>query len=227
MLKGTKYGLNRKYYYVQTNNAVEYIIRSIKAEMTESLLKAGVSQVTLDKVHSRGYLESCGAEEVVNNCANLLGPDLPGEESLTKIFPGWKRGPQLDDVVMLCFSDPFNMEEWQKIIPGLHGDTVMENRYMELHVRVAKMMFDVKAQWQWGRSWDQVYQAILDGNSVGMLIPGHYISAGIVDDEAQCLRIKDSWPGRKSEWRGNGFLQLFTKYEFSTVKQTVIYYKPQ
>lgn len=226
MLKGTQYGQDRNYYYVQTNNAVEYIIRAIKAELGTALAKQGVGQAVLDTVHIRGYLESCGAEELVNNCTNLLGPNTPGVKGLAGIFPGWPAGPQLDDVIMLCFADPANMAAFKAAVPWLDGDSSMENRYMQLHPIVAKMMFGIRAEWKTGRTYEEIVAAIEAGNSIGILLPGHYVSAGIIEDTTRELRIKDSWPGRKPEWNGNGFLQPLTKEEFGTVQQTVIYYKP-
>ena len=226
MLVGTKYGQVRDFYFVQTNNAVEYVIRAIKAEMLNALKAvSGIPQGALDLPALRGYLESCGAEEVVNNCANLLGPDLPGYRQLQNIFPGWK-GPQLDDVTMLCFSDPSNAVAWVKAISGFHGDDLMENRYMELHVIVAEMMFGIKSEWKRGRTYDECAAQITAGNSVGMLIPGHFISSGILDTDTGQMRIKDSWPGRKPEWNGDGFLHPITREEFAAVDQTVVYFHP-
>ena len=226
MLLGTKYGLDREFYFIQTNNAVEHIVHAIKDEVAEKLITQGwVSQAQLDSIHMRGYLESCGAEEVVNNCANLLGPDLPGYRQLQNTFPGWG-GPQLDDVAMLCFSDPRNAAAWVRSIPGFHGDDVMENRYMELHVVVAEMMFGVRSEWERGRTYDECASQVQSGNSVGMLIPGHFISAGIFDTGTGLMRIKDSWPGRKPEWNGDGFLQPITREEFAAVDQTVVYFHP-
>jgi len=224
-LTGTRYGQVRDYYWVQTNNAIEYIIRAVKGEVADALILAGVAPELLVKVHARGYLESCGAEEVVNNCANLLGPDMPGT-GMSKLFPGWSSGPQLDDVVMLCFSDPRNLSQWEKVIPGLHGDEVMENRYMQLHPTVAKMLFGITGMWRTGRTYEECVQAVQAGHSVGILLPGHFVSSGVVDLDTGELRIKDSWPNRKPEWNGDGFLQPLGREEFAAVQQTVIYFKP-
>jgi len=223
---GTKYGCDRTYFWEQTRNCVEYIIRAIKAEVYEKLLEAGVSKAVLDAAHMRGYLESCGADSMVNACGNLLGPDLPGSKELASVFPNWKRGIQLDDAVMLFFSDPDNLILWQKTIPGLHGDDVMENRYMQLHVLAAKALFNVSGIWRMKRTYDEVYQAVEAGHSAGILLPHHYVSTGVVDQDTGDLRIKDSWGNRKPEWNGDGFLQPLTRAEFSPVTQTVIYFKP-
>jgi hypothetical protein len=225
-LVGTKYGCDRKYFWEQTRNAIEFVIRAIKAEVYETLLAAGVLKAILDAAHMRGYLESCGADSVVNACGNLLGPDLPGSKELAAIFPNWKRGIQLDDAVMLFFADPDNLSLWQKEIPGLHGDDVMENRYMQLHGLVSKALFNITGQWRSGRSYDEIFQAVEAGHSAGILIPGHYVSAGIVDKDTGDLMIKDSWGGRKPEWKGDGFLQPLGRQEFAGVIQTVIYFKP-
>jgi hypothetical protein len=225
MLVGSKYGSIRDYYYIQTNNAVEHIIKAIKQETIDKLMEVGVSQSIIDQIKLRSYLESCGANSVVNACANLLGPSLPGIQ-LPSIFPGWPRGPQLDDIAMLCFSDPNNAAEVVKAIKWIEGETVMENRYMQLHPVIARIMFGIHAEWGECRTYREIYNSITAGNSVGILLPGHYVSAGIVDDLTGDLRIKDSWPNRKPEWKGDGFLQALTQDEFSTVKQTVVYYKP-
>jgi hypothetical protein len=232
MLKGTKYGQDRNYYFIQTNNAVEGIVRAIKSDLSRKLLALGVDQKTLDAAHAKSYLESCGAETVTNACANLLGPALPGVSQLSSLFPGWPKGPQLDDIAMLCFSDPANAPEMSRALPGFRGEEEMENRYMELHPVVARMMFGIRAEHKRNRTYDECYQAILEGNSVGLLLPGHYVSAGIVDDASGSIRIKDSWPGRKPEWNGDGFLQPLTRQEFDgigvagKIEQTVVYYKP-
>lgn len=226
MLRGTAYGLDRNYYYIQTNNAVEAIIRAIKNELRDELIKQGVSQEILDNVKIKNYLESCGAEEVVNNCTNLLGPNTPGIRGLTELFPRWNGGPQLDDIVMLFFSDPGNAGLFKTVIPWLDVDNSMENRYMQLHPIAARLLFGIRAEWKTGRTYDEIVKAIEDGNSVGILLPRHYVSAGIIEDTTRELRIKDSWPRRKPEWNGDGFLQPLTREEFSSVQQTVIYYKP-
>ena len=226
MLKGTKYGLIRAYYWEQSRNAVEYIGRAIKRELADELLRAGVAKAILDRVHAYSFFESCGADTVVNGCVDLLGPDLPGLHAFENVFPGWKSGPQLDDIVMLAFADPRNADAWKSILPWLRGDDVMENRYMDLHVEVAMMMFGVRGEKKEGRSFDEVYQAIEAGNSVGIHLPGHYVSAGVVDRGTGNLRIKDSWGGRKPEWKGGGFLQPLGRQEFAAVRETVIYKKP-
>jgi hypothetical protein len=225
-LKGTTFGCDRTYYWEQTRNSVEAIIRAIKAELRVALFKAGVAMALLDDVHIRGYLESCGAEEVINNCANLLGPRLPGLHAFENVFQGWPAGPQLDDIVMLAFSDPRLASAMAAAIAGFHGDEVMENRYMPLHVVIARILFGIRAEHKWGRSFDEIYAAIDSGNSAGILIPGHYVSAGVIDVDAGTLRIKDSWAGRKPEWHGDGFLQPLDRQEFAPVQQTIIYYKP-
>jgi hypothetical protein len=226
MLKGTQYGQDRNFYYIQTNNAVEAIILAIKTELAADLAKQKVSQAVLDTVHMKYFLESCGAEEIVNNCTNLLGPNTPGVKGLKNIFPGWPSGPQLDDVVMLYFSDPANTDIFQKEIKWLNAKASMENRYMQFHPVVARNLFGIHAEWKTGRTYEEVVAAIEVGNSVGILLPGHYVSAGLIEDTTRELRIKDSWPGRKIEWAGNGFLQPLTRDEFKPVQQTVIYYKP-
>lgn len=223
-MRGTKYGLDRTYYWEQTRNGVEYIIRAIKTELTESLMRLGIKKDIIEAAHLQGFLESCGADSVVNACANLMGPDLPGVKTLEKVFPGY--APQLDDITMLCFADSRNLEEWKKYVLGFDGTTVMENRVMDLHVAVARMMFGIHAEKHTGRTFDDIYHTVSDGDSVGIHLPGHYVSAGIIDDETGDLRIKDSWGGRKPEWNGDGFLQVLDREEFKTVKEIVVYHKP-
>jgi hypothetical protein len=225
-LVGTKYGCDRNFYWEQTRNATEYIIRAIKRELAAALIRAGVSKAILDQVHASGFLESCGAESVVNSCANLLGDNLPGLHAFENIFPGWPTGPQLDDITMLAFSEPRLVNEMAKAIAGWDGSDLMENRFMQLHPVIAWILFGIRAEWKRGRIYDEIYAAAESGNSAGILIPSHYVSAGVVDQDTGELRIKDSWGGRKPEWKGDGFLQPLGRQEFAGVDQTVIYFKP-
>ncbi len=214
----TKYGSDPDHFYVQTNNAVEYIIRAIKAEMAGKLLKAGVSQATLDLVHAKGYLESCGMDAVCNACGALIEMptvQLKFSDGTTKPIDKWV---QLDDIAMMFINNPKNSALVQAILGAIFdGSEVMENRYMQLHPMVAAMLFGVRAEYKQGRNFDEIWNAVDAGNSAGLLTPGHYVAAVNPGPDKDTLIINDSW---------HGFNLKLSRADFATVTQTVVYYKP-
>jgi len=220
---GAKYGNIRTYYWKQTNNAVEFIIRAIKSEIVEKFVTAGFSRELVTKIVG-GYLESCGVNSVVNCCAAHLGPKTP---DIKQLF-GWARDlVSLDDVGMLFLNNPDNVDLVRAILPTFDGTLRMENRLMPLHILIAQYFFHIKAEYKKPTTYEEVCKQVKFGNTVGVHLQGHYTGAVRYVDEGDFLKINDSWGNRKPEWKGDGFNQVLERNEFVTAhKEIVIYYKP-
>jgi hypothetical protein len=220
---GGKYGSDRAYYWKQTNNSTEAIIRATKAETIEMLVASGFNRATVTDL-LKGYLESCGGGEVTNCCAALLGPKTPDPQRLF----GWTRPlVSLDDIVMACFNNPDNVDLMRAAIPGFDGTYTMENRYMPLHAVVAGLLFGIKAEHRKVATYEDVRDQLKLGNTVGVHLPKHYTAAVRYVEDGDFFKINDSWGGRKPEWKGDGFNQVLERTEFATAhKEIVVYFNP-
>ncbi len=221
MISGTAYGNIRKdRYFVQTNNSTEFIIRAAKTDLANRLVKVGVAPGIIKEAGAWAYLESCGGEEVANCSMSMR------KEIWRPVTPGGWEIP-IDDIVMACFNNPENADRMKAALPGFNGTLAFENRFMQLHPVAAQLVFGIRAEYKKEASFNEIRDQILLGNAVGIHLKGHYVSGVLFDDEKDCILINDSWPGRKPEWKGDGFNRPLDRVEFATgYKEVVIYYRP-
>jgi hypothetical protein len=221
MISGTPYGgLRLGRYFVQINNSTEFIIRAAKADLANKLIADGVAPSIIKEAGAWKYLESCGGGEIANSCVSIM------PEPWSPVTPGGWEIP-VDDLVMSCLNHPDNADAMRAALPGFEGALKFENRYMQLHPVAARLIFGILAEYRAHATYEEIRDIILSGNAVGIHLKGHYVAGVLFDDVSGHIIINDSWPGRKPEWKGDGFNKPLTREEFAEGHdEIVVYFKP-
>ena len=222
-MSGTLYGHDRNFYWKQTNNAVEYIGRALKAELGNAIIRLGVAPSIVKEAGAFRYLESCGGGGIANCSGAVRGPKLP---DMKKLF-GWSRlYVSLDDVIMCFLSNPDNADLMRQVIPGFNGTHAMENRFPRLHQVAARYLFGVRAEFMPEIEYTDIKRLVLVGCAVTVHLKGHFTSAvdwnTATDEGVQ----NDSWGDRKPEWHGDGFNRPLTFAEWADGHKDVTVYYP-
>jgi hypothetical protein len=185
MIKGVKYWNNRDYYYTQTNNPTEELLR---------------------KRSDKGWLVSCGPTAAVS-CVAAMGFNVycgcPGEYR-----------PQIEEVLMDFFQDPRNYEALRKARPDTPPEMWHGNEVPQFYPVAIKGVFGVRCRFEYGSDFDRVIGYLNEGNAVQLCLvkPGHYIAAVAFDDQTQEIIYNDPWPGRFAD--GNGFNRRMAEREY-------------
>jgi hypothetical protein len=221
VIRGTAYGAVRAdRYFIQTNNSTEFIVRAAKADLARRLINVGVAPSIVNEAGAWGYLESCGGNSIANACSCMI------KDPWKPVTPGGWEIPA-DDIVMACMNNPGNADLMKAALPGFDGLLTFENRFMPLHPVAARLIFGIRAEYHIAGTFDRIRDQILFGNSVGIHLKGHYVAGVLFDDERDCILINDSWPGRKPEWKGDGFNRTLYRDEFAQGhREIVVYIKP-
>jgi hypothetical protein len=185
MIKGVTFWNDKEYYFAQTNNPTEEILR---------------------KRSDREWLVSCGPTAAVN-CAAAMGFDVACK------CPGEYR-PQSEEVLMDYFNDPRNYAALKAARPDTPPDVWHGNEVPQFYPVAVKAVFGVKAVFEWGASFEKVAAYLSAGRAVQLCLikPGHYIAAVAFDDDRREIIFNDPWPGRFKD--GGGFNRRMDEAEF-------------
>ena len=201
MITGVRFWDNREHMFVQSNNPTE-----------EQLRKHGVGS----------WLETCGATAAVM-CLAVLGWDL------TIRCPGIYR-PQPEEILADWLNDPRNYGELRKARPDWNPEAAPGNRVADYYPRAVAAVFAAHAEYIPQINLGGIVAEILAGRSVQLCLmpPGHYVAGVAYDHETEQIVYHDPWPGRKTEWHGNGFArQLLTAERVAVQPYAVVYQPPE
>ena len=176
MIYGLKHYLDKRTYYVQTNNPTEEILR---------------------KEDGKGFLETCGPTTAIN-CLAAIGKDI-------KIKCPGTYSPQPEEVLSDFFNDPANYDEFEKIRKGLNYQNFFNNRVPQLYPFAIKSVFNVKARFEWQslNNMEKLLKANV-AIMVCLLKPSHYVAIVAYDKTEGTICIRDPWPNSPIA-KGNGF----------------------
>jgi len=159
----------KKVYHKQTDNAIEEILRKF----------------------NQPSLETCGAAAAVN-CMDAIGIDLSIETPT-----GYKI--DADEAITLFLNDKRNYDLLYQARNNLDPGELQNTRVPQ-HIPVAvKVLFNCKAEFNWGIDIKRYIQELKKGNSIQVCLSiGHYISIIAYDTCTDEFIYNDSWPNRKS-----------------------------
>jgi hypothetical protein len=185
MIKGTQFWHDKEFYYTQTNNPTEEILR---------------------KRSDGGWLVSCGPSAAVC-CMASMGFDVDVR------CPG-SYLPQPEEVLMDFFNDPRNYDALKRARPDTPPDVWHGNEVPQFYPVATPAVFGIKSIFLWGNDFDKVVSYLAKGNAVQLCLvkPGHYIAAVAYDDEKQEIIFNDPWPARFPD--KNGFNRRMGRAEF-------------
>jgi hypothetical protein len=175
MIKGVKFWDNRDYYYTQTNNPTEEILR---------------------KRSDGGWLVSCGPTAAVG-CIAAMGHNVycgcPG---------GYV--PQSEEVLMDYFNDPRNYDALRKARPDTPPEKWHGNEVPQFYSVAVPAVFGVKAEFMYGNDFNKIAAFLEAGRGVQLCLvnPGHYIAAVAYDSAKREIIFNDPWPGRFADKDG-------------------------
>ena len=131
MIKGVKHWNDRNYYYIQTNNPTEEILR-----------KKGVKK----------YLESCGNTSSVNVIASM-------DYNVDIKSPGKYLLPA-DQALGDFLNDPSNYSEFEKIRTDINPIDYLGNEIHQYYPYAVKQLFNVKAEFLFIKDFDGIAKNI-------------------------------------------------------------------
>lgn len=196
MITGTKFWNDRDFYYSQSNNPTEEILR---------------------KRSDGNWLVSCGPTAAVN-CIASMGFDVQVR------VPG-KYNPQPEEVLMDFFNDPRNYPALKDARPDTPPEVWHGNEVPQFYPVAIEAVFGVPACFLWSRDMDKVSGFLRRGMAVQLCLqkPGHYIAVVAWDEDAEELIFNDPWPARFPD--RNGFNRRMGRAEFTAnVKPFLIVY---
>lgn len=195
MIRGAPHWNDRNYYYVQTNNPTETILKKIRFD---------------------DWLESCGPTAAVN-CIAALGYDV------LITCPGEYR-PQPEEVLTDFFNDPVNAQKLKQI-RDIDYAYLPKNRVPQLYPYAIEKVFDVPSFFKWTNDFSDIADCFYVGKTVQLCLenPGHYIAVVAYDEDSDELIYNDSWPDRFKD--GNGFNRRLSQAEHkNNVKPYAVIY---
>jgi len=167
VIVGTRYWDDRDRYHVQTNNAIEALLRV-----------AGGTH----------WLETCGPTAAAT-CLDMLGYEL------TVVTPGVYR-PQAEDVLSLAMNDAREAAAFEAIRAGVSGlPENRVPQFFPRAVDIcfgAKGLFLESTTWPGLMSMFNSGRTL----QLCRMTPGHYIPAVAYDDDTQEIIYHDPWPQR-------------------------------
>lgn len=198
MIKGTKYFNNKDYYYIQTNNPQETLLRLLGFEK---------------------YLLTCGPSTMLN-CIAPLGVNVEiSAPGLGKLQP--------EGVAANYFVSPENWPAFKKIRNLEFNKDLIPFYIPQYYPYVAEKLFNVKAKYFELKIFNLIASKVLEGNAIQacLKVPDHYIAVVAYDDERNELIYNDSRPERFAD--GNGFNRRMniTEFEKNVKNYFVEYYK--
>jgi len=178
-----KHWNDRDYYYIQTNNPTEEILR-----------KAG-------KV--RDFLESCGSTAAVN-CLAAHGYDL-------EVYCPGEYKPQPEEVLQDWFNDPRNYKTMHKVRRGV--EQLPGNRVPQFYPPAVKDVFNVECRFRWFITHHDLIEWLQQGYTIQVCLqsPSHYIAVVAFDTRTSEFIYNDPWPGRFED--NDGFNKRFSDME--------------
>jgi len=187
MIKGVSFWDKKEFYYTQTNNPTEEILR---------------------KRGDRQWLESCGPTAAVG-CLSAMGFPVGVK------CPG-RYEPQSEEILMDFFNDPRNYGALKAARPDTPPEVWLGNEVPQFYPVAVEAVFAVRARFSFGHSFNDIATFLASGRGVQLCLvkPGHYIAAVAYDDGAGADEIiyNDPWPGRFPD--GNGFNRRMSRKEF-------------
>lgn len=169
MIYGAKKWNDRTTFSIQTNNAIEAILKKIGAPH---------------------WLETCGPTSAVN-CLDALGWNtrigLPGGGTV-----------QSEDVLTLWLNDIKNRNEEKRARTNIEPEAFLGNEIPQYYPAALFAVFGVLAQYVEGYTFESVASELKNGRAVMLCLknPGHFIAAVAYDEEMQEIIYRDPWPGR-------------------------------
>jgi hypothetical protein len=207
---------DRDYYYVQTNNPTEEILRKLDAELSAKLKAGGMTDEQI-KPYLIQRLQSCGPTASVN-CQAALG----------KIVDDGKSQPE--ERLFDAFNDPRNYPLFART-PLEDGKTLIDpanvlgNRVAAWYPAAVKLVFGNPCEFVNGlMPWLDLLDKLEEGKTVQICLinPGHYISL-VCFDSLNGVLLNDPWPGRWPD--GNGFNRPLGRAEYeANVKPFALIY---
>ena len=177
MIRGAQYWSDRTRYFIQTNNALEAVLKQYAAEE---------------------YLVACGPTAAVMCIAAMGGMvdcEAPGE---------WI--PQPEDVLTLWFHDRRNWDELYRIRPETApGSThYSPHEVPQYYPAAVRSVFDARASFRWTGDFYAIANHVSNRETamIALRNPGHFISVVAYDDQAEELIYHDPWPDRLDDKQG-------------------------
>ena len=157
MTYGLKNWNKKNTYYIQTNNAIENILK---------------------KEDGKDWLESCGPTSVINILASQ------GKDFILNTKGVYN--PQPEDILTLYFHDFRNYTKFKSIRKEINYNQFFNNRIPQLYPIALKEVFNIKAKFKWGKpSTKELIENLK--NNIGFILclknPGHYISIVAFNDK--------------------------------------------
>ena len=175
MINGSKYWNNPSYYYIQTNNPTE-----------EMLKKQGV----------KNFLESCGGTSAVC-CGAAVGAVLEIK------CPGAYR-PQPEEVLTDWFNDPVNYGALEKVRDDIGPKDLPGNRVPQYYPLAMKSVFNIFCKFIWVDSHFILAEYFKLGYAIQLCLksPSHYVAGVGYDTASSEIVINDPWPNRFKDGKG-------------------------
>jgi hypothetical protein len=169
MIKGVQFWDKKEFYYTQTNNPTEEILR---------------------KRSSGNWLVSCGPTSAVG-CLASMGHDVGVK------CPG-KYAPQSEEVLMDFFNDPRNYAALKVARPDTPPEVWHGNEVPQFYPVAIPQVFGVNCSFFWGNDFDKIAVYLQTGHAVQLCLvkPGHYIAAVAYDDATREIIYNDPYPER-------------------------------
>jgi len=200
----TEYGNDPDIYITQTNNPTETLLGKIR-------------------LHTPGLtaLQSCGPSSAAMAIAAIHGYDF-----LKITTPGGYE-PQPEEVLMDFFNDPRNKEEFIKIRSNFNTDRINFNEVPQYYPFAVSQVFGVKASFEWGAKFDQIYKDIEKGYSTQIALknPGHYVTIVGCNNENKSIIYHDPWPQRFADNNGYKRIMSFDELKNNVKPYRVVYFR--
>ena len=197
MIRGVKHWNDRNYYYIQTNNPTEEILR-----------KKGVKK----------YLESCGNTSSVNIIASM-------DYNVDIKSPGKYMLPA-DQALGDFLNDPSNYPEFEKIRTDINPIDYLGNEIPQYYPYAVKQLFNVKAEFLFIKDFERIktHLQAKRGIQLCLITPSHFVACVAFDDVKNEIIFNDSWPERFPDKDGFNKRLSETDYDNNIKSFALIYY---